>query len=329
MSATQKSPFFSVIIPTRDRPDDFLVALKSVQEQDGASFEVVVIVDGSSIKNKERYQALEKTLENDEIKFEYLPHRTRGHGHCFARNQGLDISNGEYICFLDDDDWWTDKHFLKRAEEQISKNNIDFYFANQQAVTSTGEIVEDVWVEALQRSLPQGDPRKTNSIFNVSIPELLKLGNFPHMNAWAVKKSLFVRAGSMDECLRYEPDRDIYMRIIDDANSIWHDTNFVSLHNIPDKKNKSNASTLGSDIERLQFQLRTIDKAICGSKRKDIRTYAIQRKSYILKRLSNQMLAMDNYQAAKNYARQALAVKSNLKWLAYTLYLMIWKPRKR
>jgi glycosyltransferase involved in cell wall biosynthesis len=323
---TETTPaFFSIIIPTRDRPKDFLKALKSVLGQRDAHFEVIVVVDGSSNENIAEYKKFQKAFLKDNVHFEFLVHRPRGHGHCFARNQGLATAIGEFICFLDDDDWWTDELFLKRAFNTIKNEGADFIFANQKAVRSDGTVVENVWVEGLPASLPTNDPRRMSETFKVEVPDLLKLGNFPHMNCWAVKKSLFESAGAMDECLRYEPDRDIFIRLLDKALSIWMDTNYVSLHNIPDKKNKNNASTLGSDIERLHFQLRTIDKAICNSARKDIKSDSIIKKSYILKHLTERLLEVGNNEAAVNYARQALGVKMNMKWLAYTFYLTFKK----
>ena len=39
--------FFSVVIPTRNRPDLCAVAVKSAAEQEGGDFEVVLVDDGS------------------------------------------------------------------------------------------------------------------------------------------------------------------------------------------------------------------------------------------------------------------------------------------
>tara|TARA_R110001583_G_scaffold7158_6_gene35655 strand:+ start:1467 stop:3404 length:1938 start_codon:yes stop_codon:yes gene_type:complete len=313
--------FFSVVIPTRNRPADFKKALESLLSQTFTAFEIIVVNDGTNSTYRAAYNNLE--AEFPSVTFINLIERTRGHGHCFARNQGVDIAKGKFICFLDDDDWWTDNEFLERAAENIEKFKADFYFANQKAITHEGTNVPNVWVENLPETLPDNDPRQSQTVFSVSVTELLKATGFPHQNCWAIATKLYNEIGGMDENLRYEPDRDIYLRAIDNAESILYDKTVMSLHNIPDKTKSTNASTKTNVLEKLLFQLRTVEKSILFGKKQEIRRFCITRKGYILKTITETLVAEKKHKLAFLYAKEALAVSFTFKWLLFTTWCAI------
>ena len=92
MSENGTDPFFSIIIPTRNRPVWFRRALDSVLAQDCAAMEVIAVVDGSQEEYLKRYRELEASLP--EIHFEYLPHRPAGHGQSYSMNVGAAVARG-------------------------------------------------------------------------------------------------------------------------------------------------------------------------------------------------------------------------------------------
>jgi len=314
--------FFSVIIPTRNRPKEFKKALDSVLSQTNQSFEVIVVNDGTTSEHKENYAEIAINCP-EKVRFINLIERTRGHGHCFARNQGVDAAQGKFICFLDDDDWWLDDNFLQRAAESVEKYKADFYFANQKAITHDGEHIKNVWVENLPEKLPENDPRFKQTVFPVDIKELLLSSGFPHMNCWTICKKLYIKIGGMDENLRYEPDRDIYIRALDKARTILYDKNLVALHNIPDQTKSSNASTLTNKLEKLLFQQRTADKGVLFSKNKDLIKFCTIQKGFILKKIAEYLANEKQYNLAFNYAKQGLTVSFNIKWMSYCIYLWV------
>jgi len=319
MSESNNPIFFSVVIPTRNRPIEFKKALDSVLAQSFKDMEVIVVNDGTNSEHREAYNRLENASPVN-VRYINLIERSRGHGHCFARNQGVDIAKGQYICFLDDDDWWTDSGFLTRAAEEITKHKADFYFANQKAITQDGAHVPNVWVENLPETLSKEDPRLEQTVFPVTTTELLKAKGFPHQNCWAISTELYNAIGGMDENLRYEPDRDIYLRALDKAQHILYDRTVVSLHNIPDNSKKNNASTLTSNKQKLLFQLRTVNKGILFSERPELISFCIRAKGFLLKRLTEVLVKEKSYRLAYLYAKQALATSFTFKWLLFTKY---------
>jgi len=309
--------FFSIIIPTRNRPNDFKTALDSVLAQVYTNFEVIVVNDGTSAEYYEDYNKIERETP-DKVQFIKLIERSRGHGHCFARNQGADKAKGKYICFLDDDDWWIDNTFLERAADEITNYNADFYFANQKAITQDNTHIKNVWVENLPEKLPKNDPRLKQTVFPVSIEELLLATGFPHMNCWAISTQLYFKIGGMDENLRYEPDRDIYLRALDKATCILYDQTTTALHNVPDKSKSSNASTLTNLLEKLLFQQRTADKGILLLKNKTLIQHCKTRKGYIIKKITMELYKQKKFKSSFYYALQALAILPTIKWLGQT-----------
>lgn len=314
--------FFTVIIPTRNRPIEFEAALNSVLEQSCKDVEIVVVNDGTNSRFRAEYDVLEARRPSN-VTYINLIERSRGHGHCFARNEGVAASSGKYICFLDDDDVWTDLHFLKRAKAEIESTGCELYIANQTAITHTGKEIKNVWVEDIPNFLSPSDPRLKNDVFKIEVNELLCSRGFAHQNTCVVSRDLFNQIEGMDENMRYEPDRDVYLRLLDKANHILYDRAVVALHNVPDKTQKTNASTKTNKLQKLLFQLRTANKGLLFSQRKEIFEFCKKFKVYTLKHIATELANQNDFRKAAVYAKQALAVKFGLKWFLMAQYLKL------
>jgi glycosyltransferase involved in cell wall biosynthesis len=91
----------SVIIPVFNRAHSVGKAIQSVLSQAlpaGHSLEVVVVDDGSS-------DDPQGTLARFGDNIRLVGHATN-HGAAAARNTGCEAARGDYIAFLDSDDWW-------------------------------------------------------------------------------------------------------------------------------------------------------------------------------------------------------------------------------
>ena len=92
-------PRVSVIVPTHNRPDASVRAIRSVLDQTFADFELLVIDDASSDDTAERCEAVDDprvTLHRQPI----------NGGVARARNAGMRQARGRYLAFLDSDDLW-------------------------------------------------------------------------------------------------------------------------------------------------------------------------------------------------------------------------------
>ncbi len=100
-------PFFSIVIPTYNRPERLANCLKAIANLDYSSdrFEVIVVDDGS----KTPLDSVVTPLQ-DKIQVKLL--RQANAGPAAARNRGASEARGEFLAFTDDDcqplpDWLT------------------------------------------------------------------------------------------------------------------------------------------------------------------------------------------------------------------------------
>lgn len=110
------APFFSIVIPTYNRPLKLLNALKSLANQTFKDFEVIVVDDGST----EDYKAIIGDGSKD-LNIRY--YKKDNAGPATARNYGIEKASGRFIGFLDDDDEYIDSH-LSILHEYIVRNGM-------------------------------------------------------------------------------------------------------------------------------------------------------------------------------------------------------------
>ena len=104
---------FSVIIPLYNKAPYVKKALESVFMQSFRDFELVVVDDGSSDDSMSVTQAI---LASCDVPHQLI-HQDNA-GVSTARNNGVAVSHGEFLCFLDADDWWAPS-FLEKMDELI------------------------------------------------------------------------------------------------------------------------------------------------------------------------------------------------------------------
>jgi glycosyltransferase involved in cell wall biosynthesis len=317
-------PLFSVIVATRDRPGPFAEALASVLAQEHADFEVIVVDDGSSAANAEQYEVtLAAAAERlgERLRICRLTRRVSGHGPGYSRNTGAALASGKYLCFLDDDDLWTDSGHLARAA-RVLRDSGDLYMANQAAYRAGAPAGGGaIWIEDLApRLTARGVVPLANGAMLVTAGDLMALGSFCHLNTLIVRRELYEAVGGMDEGIRWEEDRDVFLRLIDRTGTILHHPAIVARHNIPDPAQAASTSTSLTLLNRWLYRLRVMDKACIFARHPAIRAHARQHKVFTLKRIVEELRVAGQWRTAYLYAREALGVRPTLKWAAFTVY---------
>lgn len=315
-------PDFSIVIPSRNRPRLVLEAVRSAAAQAHPNIEIIVVDDGSEPEFAQAYASL--TCDHGErVRLAHLIATPEGHGPSYAINHGARIARGRFLCFLDDDDTWTDPLHLERAWRTLSprEGQSQIYIANQRAFTGDTEVARDLWLAPLRHTLSQLPPPTADGVFPVSVPVLLANGDFPHLNTLVVERELFTQIGGLDPHIRYECEWDLYFRLLDAASAIWYFPGYVSRHNVPDKTVSANVSTSLPVLRKLAFRLQVMDKAILSCRSPEIRREALQRKTVTLKQLTDTLSAGGRDAEALHYARSALAGSAGPKWRIYTMFL--------
>ena len=114
-----KRPFFSVIVPEHNAVSFMRKGLDSIRRQDFQDYELIIICD----RCEDGTAAIAREYADKLIISE--------HGRCgLARNEGLNVAEGEYILFMDDDDYWLAGNAFRQIYEIAEAEEPDILFFN-------------------------------------------------------------------------------------------------------------------------------------------------------------------------------------------------------
>ena len=167
----------SVVIPTYNRASDLKRALKSVQAQTFINWEVLII-DNHSADDTDQ---VVYEFNNPKIKL----FKIHNNGVIAAsRNMGIRKASGEYIAFLDSDDWWKPEKLLLSFDALHA--GADIVYHDLFLVTKSNQ--RFFWKKVVTRDL------KTPVFVN-----LLNNGNCINNSSVVVRKSLLDSVGRLSE----------------------------------------------------------------------------------------------------------------------------------
>ncbi|HIZ26728.1 MAG TPA: glycosyltransferase [Candidatus Barnesiella merdipullorum] len=89
-------PYFSIIVPVYNRPDEVNDLLKSLSQQTCKDFEVILVEDGSTVRCADAVARYESAVD---IHYYYKENE----GRSIARNYGMERASGRYFIFFDSD----------------------------------------------------------------------------------------------------------------------------------------------------------------------------------------------------------------------------------
>lgn len=115
---------FDVIIPTFNRASLLERAINSVLTQSYPHFELYVIDDGS---NDETAIVIQKYL--DDSRFHYFKQENSGVSK--ARNQGIRLSQNNWVTFLDSDDEWEECKLQEQKNFILTYSDFSFVHSNE------------------------------------------------------------------------------------------------------------------------------------------------------------------------------------------------------
>ncbi|MDY4077588.1 MAG: glycosyltransferase family 2 protein [Clostridium sp.] len=113
----------SIVVPVYNVEKYLKKCIDSIINQTYKNLEIILVNDGSTDNSGKICD--EYVLKDNRIK---VIHK-KNEGLSSARNLGIDISNGEYIIFVDSDDW-IKKDMIKKLYEIIQKDNSDISICN-------------------------------------------------------------------------------------------------------------------------------------------------------------------------------------------------------
>lgn len=92
--------FFSVIVPVYNKAPYVRKAIRSILSQTCTDYELVIMDDGSV---DDSFSVAQEAIDGHD---NCVVYRQPNFGVSMARNNAVELSHGDYLCFLDADDWW-------------------------------------------------------------------------------------------------------------------------------------------------------------------------------------------------------------------------------
>jgi glycosyltransferase involved in cell wall biosynthesis len=125
----KSSPLVSVIIPSYNGSQVIWHAIQGVLKQTYNNYEIIVVDDGSTdstLEVLERYTAKICLIRQQNL------------GCMAARQRGVEHAKGEYLAFLDQDDWWIPEKLSIQVKVLQNHSNVGLAFGNLEAVDDNG-----------------------------------------------------------------------------------------------------------------------------------------------------------------------------------------------
>ena len=123
------SDLITVIVPVYNTEKYLISCVNSILSQSYQNMEIILVEDGAT--DGSPLLCDELASRNDKVR---VIHKTNG-GLSSARNAGLDDAKGEYVCFIDSDDYVT-KDYISTLYELITVHNTDLAKIDYAEVTS-------------------------------------------------------------------------------------------------------------------------------------------------------------------------------------------------
>ncbi|MBD5449611.1 MAG: glycosyltransferase family 2 protein [Lachnospiraceae bacterium] len=109
----------SVIIPVYNCEETIDECIQSIKKQSYENWEVIIVDDGSTDNTYKKADAWAKS----DMRIKVFRQENQGSGP--SRNRGMKEAEGEYIAFLDGDDFWQNAYALKRIMDALKEEDCD------------------------------------------------------------------------------------------------------------------------------------------------------------------------------------------------------------
>src|SRR5690554_1320463 len=130
------NPKISIIIPVYGVEKYIAKCIESIKNQTFTNFEAILINDGTKDNS---VAVAEQAIAGDD-RFIILHKENGGQGS--ARNLGLDNARGDYIAFIDSDDW-VEPRYLQAMHEKITEEDADVCTCDVLYVDINGKTVRE------------------------------------------------------------------------------------------------------------------------------------------------------------------------------------------
>lgn len=190
MAGSLTQDLVSVVIATYNMGRYLPQAVQSVLSQSYTNVEVQIVDDGSS---DDTSAVLQQWREDPRVRV----HRQENGGQARAKNQGVALSRGRFVAFLDADDLWVPDKLARQMPLFKGHPEVGVVYSDFQCVDGDGN------------PLRQGPMRLRRGWVSAA----LLIENFIGYSGGVVRRVCLERYGGFDETLRMGIDYDLWLRL--------------------------------------------------------------------------------------------------------------------
>ena len=235
----------SVVIPTYNRKDLLKRSINSVINQTIKPFEIIVVDDGS-------LDGTEKMIRRNYDLVKFIKQENKGVS--AARNSGIKVSNGEWICFLDSDDEWKKDKLEKQINAANDNPGYHLFHSNE------------IWVKnGIRINQKKKHKKYGGNIFNKCL-DMCKISP----SSVLIDKTIFNKVGIFNENLLVCEDYELWLRICDRYKVFFIDEPLII-------KYGGHQGQLSSSIDSIEYhRIKALEHLMLCSLKKKNKKYAIQ-----------------------------------------------------
>ena len=180
----------SVVIPSYNRREFLKRSIDSAINQTKKPLEIIVVDDGST-------DGTETMIKSDYDFVKFIKQKNKGVS--AARNIGIEVSIGEWICFLDSDDEWKKDKLEKQINAMKSNPGYKFFHSNE------------TWIKnGLRINQKKKHKKYGGDIFDKCL-DMCRISPSSVM----IDKTVFDEVGNFNENLVVCEDYELWLRICD------------------------------------------------------------------------------------------------------------------
>ena len=237
---TEENFLVSIVVPVYNAEKYLEQCLNSIQNQTYKNFEVILVNDGSM----DHSESICKSFVEGDSRFRYFL-KSNG-GSSAARNFGLDHVRGDFITFIDADDW-VDENHLEVLINNIKENNSDMAVSSIKKFDNVSNF--EFRVYSNQEKYLLNYNKLNREEFLVILPKLIHASNSYKIAVSKLFKKELVSDVRFDESIIYGEDLEFFFKLYLNINSISYVDEVTYIYRLHDESSSSKFGQLHMEQE--------------------------------------------------------------------------------
>ena len=235
----------SVVIPSYNRKDFLKRSIDSAINQTKKPLEIIVVDDGST-------DGTEAMIKSDYDFVKFIKQKNKGVS--AARNIGIKVSIGKWICFLDSDDEWKKDKLEKQINAMKSNPGYKFFHSNE------------IWIKnGLRINQKKKHKKYGGDIFDKCL-DMCRISPSSVM----IDKTVFDEVGNFNEDLVVCEDYELWLRICDKYRVFFIDEPLII-------KYGGHQGQLSYSVESIEnHRIKALEHLVLGNLNRKNKRHAIQ-----------------------------------------------------